>query len=838
MSDAMQAGAIFGQALGLYRLGQLDTAELLCRKVLEFEPQHADALHVLGVVALKNGRAASGAELIRRSLEINPGQPHVHCSLGHAFRDLRHPSEALASYRRALQLEPKFAGASFSAGNALMDLGRAEEALECYDRALTLQRNYPDAHLNRGNALLSLGRFEEALSSYQSALALQPQMTLALGNCASALSKLQRYEEALGLYERLAALQPDDVDVLIDRAMTLYALERYAEAIASLNAALLQRPEALGARFCRANAHHKLKQFERALADYDSLLQHDGSLAEVHCNRGLTLLELERPTDALASFATALRLKPEFVEAADGQGAALRQLNRADEALASFELARSLAPSSPDILYRVAVTLRQLERHEEAAAAFGSVLRLAPHYDYALGSLLHERLQVCDWSEYPDLTARVNEAVLAGQSACLPGGYLSVSDSAAAQLQCSRTFAADKHPAAAVAAAAAVPRDDHKRICVAYVSGDFRAHPVTHLLAGVFEHHDRERFETIAISLKPADANPIGKRLRAAFTQFIDVSRRSDRDVISLMRELEVDIAVDLMGLTSGSRPTLFTPRPAPVQVNFLGYPGTLGAPCYDYIIADRRVIPETHRVFYQEEVVYLPHCFQPNDATRRIAERTPTRAACGLPEHGFVFCCFNRHYKIAPTLFDVWMRLLRSIAGSVLWLAAGGETATRNLRRAAAERGVAPERLVFAARLPNVADHLARYRLADLFLDTLPYNAHTTASDALWAGVPLLTCRGDAFAARVSASLLEAVGCPELITSDLHEYEALAQRIAALPTLSGALRARLAEARLATPLFDTARYSRDLESAYCQMWERWRRGEKPQHFSVHRAAE
>jgi len=824
--------AIFGQALGLFNLGQLDTVELLCRKIIEFEPHHPDALHVLGVVALRKGRAQSGAELIRKSLDANPAQPHVHCSLGHALRDLQQPNDALASYRRALQLEPKFAGALFSEGNALMDLGRAEEALDSYDRALALQQNYPDAHLNRGNALLSLGRLEEALASYSQALALQPDMTMALGNFASVLWKLQRHEEALSVYDRLVALRPDDADVHSDRGILLCALERHEGAVECLNTVLLRRPEAAEARFARANALLNLREFERALADYDFLLQRHPGLAEAHCNRGLSLLALGRPADALSSFSTALHLKPEFVEAADGQGTALRQLNRPAEALAAFELARRLRPYSPDILYRCAVTLRQLERHEEAAAAFASVLRLAPQYDYALGSLLHERLQVCDWTEYPGLVTAVNEAVLAGRRACLPGIYLSVSDFAPAQLQCARTYAADKHPVVPVAPSSAMPRYSHNRICVAYVSGDFREHPVSHLLAGVFEHHDRERFETIAISLKPEDTSLLGRRVKAAFMQFIDVSAASDREVISLMRELEVDIAVDLMGLTSGCRPTLFTPRPAPVQVNFLGHPGTLGSPCYDYILADRHVLPETDRGHYEEKVVYLPHCFQPNDA-RRSAERTPTRAECGLPERGFVFCCFNSHYKIGPMVFDVWMRLLQAVEGSVLWLSSGGETAPGNLRRAAAERGIAPERLVFEARLPDVADHLARYRLADLFLDTLPFNAHTTASDALWAGVPLLSCRGGAFAARVSASLLNAVGCPDLIADSLQEYEALAWKIASTPALASELRSRLISARQMTPLFDTARYCRHLESAYLTMWQRCQRGEPPEHFSV-----
>jgi protein O-GlcNAc transferase len=825
--------AIFGQAVSFFNVGQIDTAEALCRRLIQLEPSHCDALHVLGIVALKKGQAANGAEFICRALEIDSTRPHVHCSLGNAFRDMQRPADALASYRRALELAPHFFGAWYGEGNALTDLGRPDEALASYDRALHFHPDHPESHQNRGNVLLSLGRLDEALGSYQRALALRPTAVSVLSNCADVLRKLGRREEALAVYDQLLAAQPGDAEVLINRALVLYELERFEETITGLDSALVRRPDSAAARYTRANAWLCLNQFTQALADYDVLLQVEPTLAEAHCNRGSSLLGLERHGEALESFEAALRLKPELVTAADGQGSSLRALHRYEEALAAFEYALSLAPSSSDIRYRRAVALRHLLRHEDAASAFADVLRVAPQYDYALGNLLHERLQICDWSGYEELVASVSQSVLEGKRACLPGPFLSASDSAPAQLQCSRTYFADKHPAQQPLKSGPIVPDGHDRIRVAYVSADFREHPVSHLLAGVLEQHDRRRFDTLAISLTLPDESLIGKRVRSAFTQFVDVSQSSDREVLALLRELEVDIAVDLTGLTSGSRPGLFAVRPAPVQVNFLGYPGTLGAACYDYIVADRIVIPESDRSFYDEKVIYLPHCFQPNDTSRPSTDRVPTRAECALPDRGFVFCCFNTHYKISPRLFDVWMRLLGNTEGSVLWLAAGDETVTRNLRREAAARGVAPERLVFAPRLPEQADHLARYQLADLFLDTLPFNAHTTASDVLWAGLPLLTCRGSSYAARVSASLLTAMGCPELITSNLEDYEACAEKIAKTPAFLDELRSRLASNRLTTPLFDTQRYCRDLESAYVTMYERCKRGEAPQSFTV-----
>jgi protein O-GlcNAc transferase len=828
---ANSVAATFGQAATLFQRGQLDAAEILCQQIIQVQPVHPDALHVLGLVALRKGHTEGAIALIRKSLDAAPEQPHVLCSLGHAFRDLQRPEDALASYRKALQIAPDFAGAWCSEGNALIDLHQHQDALRSFDRALALQPDYPEAHQDRGNALLNLGRPEQALESYQRALALQPELDVALNNCAYVLRQLGRTDEALKMYGRLGTLHPEDPEPLVSRGTLLLELDRYAEAIETFDGVLRTQPDNLLARVGRANACLTLRQFDRALADYGAALQLNPSRADVQCSRGYCLLGLGHDEEALASFEAALTLKPDLARAADGRGIALRGLKRFDEALAAFEQALRLSPHSIDILYRRAVLLRQLKRHEEAASAFMQVVALKPDYDYALGNLLHERLQVCDWTGYGELVATAEQSVRGGSRVCLPGVFLSASDSAAAQLDCARSFVADKHPP--LRGPAVFTRYQHEKIRVAYVSGDFREHPVAHLLTGVLEKHDRRRFDTIGISLRRADHSQIGERVRNAFDQFIDVSSSSDQEVSALLRELEVDIAVDLMGYTGGSRPGLFTPRPAPVQVNFLGFPGTLGTASYDYIIADRWVIPDADANFYTEKVVHLPHSFQPNDDKRRKTESVPLRAENGLPERAFVFCCFNGHYKITPEMFDIWMSLLRSVEDSVLWLADSGDMAARNLRRVASQRGVDTGRIVFASRAPELADHLARYTLADLFLDTLPFNAHSTASDALWAGVPLLTCLGNSFASRVAASLLSAMGCPELITRSPEEYAALALRLATTPEQLRELRTKLNANRLTSPLFETALYCRHLETAYTTMWERSQRGEPPQHLSV-----
>jgi protein O-GlcNAc transferase len=408
---------------------------------------------------------------------------------------------------------------------------------------------------------------------------------------------------------------------------------------------------------------------------------------------------------------------------------------------------------------------------------------------------------------------------------------LAISASPAVQLRAAEIFTADQCPPAE----RSIWRGEiyrHDRIRIAYLSADFQNHPTAYLAAGWFEAHDRSRFETIAVSFGPDTNDDMRQRLRGVFERFIDAQSLTNRQIAERLRALEIDIAVDLKGYTTNSRAGIFALRPAPIQVGYLGYPGTMAASYMDYILADEVVIPSDHAPFYTEKIVWLPGTYQVNDRARRISDQTPSRAELSLPDEGFVFCCFNNSYKIRPAIFDIWMRLLRQVEGSVLWLFEENGSAAQNLRLEAERRGVAPERLVFAPHVP-AAEHLARHRHADLTLDTLPYNAHTTASDSLWAGVPVLTCLGTTFAGRVAASLLKAIGLPELITTSLEDYEALALRIAREPDLRAALKQKLARNRDTFPLFDTARFTRHTEAAYTTMWERHQRGEPPQSFAV-----
>jgi predicted O-linked N-acetylglucosamine transferase (SPINDLY family) len=717
-------------------------------------------------------------------------------SQGMAFHRADLLPEAEQLYRRVLQVYPQHFDSLHLLGVIAYQRGEYADAVRQIDVALKLKPDVADAYNNRGNALKKLGRHEEALASYNQAIALKPDDAASFNNRGSVYKDLKRFAEAAADFDNAIVLKPDFAEAFNNRGNALWEMKRFEEALANYDRAIALKPDNADAFNNRGNALKDLGRLEEALASYDRASKLKPDYAQAFYNRGTTLFELRRVEDALPDLNKAIELKPDYAAAFSNRG----------------------------------FTLGGLKRFDEAAMSFGAALALEPEMDYVAGARLHAKMHACDWTNFEEECTRVTAAVARGAAASPPLPLLALPATAEIQFKCARSYASDRYPAAATPAWRG-ERYSHQRIRIAYLSSDLRNHPVAFLTAGLFECHDRTRFETIAISYKSDAA--VANRERAAFDRLVNAQALSDLDVAKLVRELEVDIAVDLNGFTEGSRPQVFARRPAPVQVNYLGYAGTLGQIYWDYILADRFVIPEEGRGDYAEQVVYLPDTFMVTDGSRKISAHTPSREEAGLPDRGLVFCCFNNTFKITPNIFDVWMRLLREVEGSVLWLLAANTDAPNNLRREAKARGVAADRLIFAPRVELSEDYLARIRLADLFLDTLYYNAHATASDALWAGVPILTCSGTTFAGRVAGSLLRTVGLPELITPSLPDYEALALKLARDPVLLGSLRRKLADHREIYPLFDTERCTRHIEAAYTTMWERSQRGEPPQSFAV-----
>jgi protein O-GlcNAc transferase len=675
------------------------------------------------------------------------------------------------------------------------------------------------------------GNLAEAERLCRMVLGARPDHFDALHLSGTIAARRQRFEEADRLLSQALAVNQGSAEAHSNYGNVQRARGQLVDALASYERAIAIKPAFVEALNNRGGVLKDLERFDEALATYDTALALKPDLAVLHFNRGVVLSALKRHEEALESYDVALALNKDFVEAYNNRGTALAGLKRHEQALASYDRALTLKPGFAEARQNRGAALSYLGRHEAAGKDLEQALRLDPNLPFARGTLLHSRMHECDWRGYDRESNQVITDVRAGKRAIQPFMFLAISDSPEDQLTCSRTWVREQCPPSADSTWTG-GRYRHDRIRLAYVSAHFRDHAMGQLMAGLFERHDRNRFETIAVSLGRDDRSAMRSRLRGAFEKFVDAERLSDREVVELMRDMEVDIAVDRTGFTTGERPGIFAMRAAPIQVNYLAYPGTMGADFIDYLIADETIIPRGQQGSYAEKIVYLPDCYQVNDAGRRIAERCPTRSEAGLPERGFVFCSFNNHYKITPRLFDIWMSLLRQVDKSVLWLLDGTATMRRNLWREAATRGIDPQRLVFAPRIA-IGDHLARHRLADLFLDSLPCNAHTTASDALWAGLPVLTRPGTTFAGRVAASLLGAIGLPELVTSSLDEYQALALRLAKEPATLEEIRQKLAHNRAVASLFDTDRFRRHIEGAYVEMWERSQRGESPDSFEV-----
>jgi predicted O-linked N-acetylglucosamine transferase (SPINDLY family) len=704
-------------------------------------------------------------------------------------------AEAEPLYLQSLAADKDCYPALHLMGLIRLQQGRAAEALPFIERALRLQPRAPETLANYGIALEGVGRQEEALQALKSVVALTPSDSRAWSNRGALLSKLHRNEEALADFDRAIALDPASEASWNNRSLLLVALGRPEEALESCDRLLRLRPDDV----------------------------------EAHNHRGLALKAMGRTGDALAEFERVLQLMPDHAGAWVNRANVLKALGEIDPALESYARALALQPGMPEALSSRANCLWTSK--SELAGAIADLERLVairPDYPYARGDLLHLKMHAGDWRDLARERAALDEGVRSGKRLVEPFIYQGLSSSPADLLASAQNYVRDKYPPLA---AASRRRRREGRIRLGYLCGEFRAQATMYLAAGLFEQHDRARFEVVGFDNSREDGSATRRRVIAAFDKFVPIQSLSDREAARLIAAEEIDILVNLNGYFGALRMGVFAHRPAPLQVNYLGFPGTLGANYIDYILADAEVIPAGEEHCYREKVVRLPRSYQINDGARSPPEPT-TRAAHGLKETDFVFCHFNYSYKITPEMFARWLRLLENVPASVLWLLESNALFAANLRGQSARAGLDPARLVFAPEMENTA-HVSRLALGDLFLDSLPYNAHTTASDALWAGLPLVTCRGKAFAGRVAASLLHAAGLPELITDNLDDYESLVLRLARDRALLQSYRARLTRGSVPLPLFDTVRTTRQIEAAYEEMMARWRRELMPAGFSV-----
>jgi predicted O-linked N-acetylglucosamine transferase (SPINDLY family) len=778
----------------------------------------------------QQGRESEAEPLYLKILAVSPHDLTASCMLGAIRFHQQRPEEATALFDAALKAHPAVAGPWMFYGQLLQAAFRLDRALDCFDQVLRLDPNNLEALIGRGATLRNLGRFADAVKSFDAALALNPNHFDAWLNRGSALRDQGQFELALQSFDKAIAIAPNAA-AFNNRGNALRDLKRFDEALASFDGALALDPANRLLRLNRTLVLLGMSRFDEALTASGQLLKEQADDPRLHHNHGKALEGLLRLEEALESQKRAIALASQFAEAHFACGELLTKMARHEEALESYDRALSIAPDFPDALYNRG-NLLWLKFHRLGAARkdLEKAFRLDPERPYLKGDLVQLNVELCDWNRLADNVDGLTKGIRQGHRIVRPTIYQALSSSPADLQRASMIYAQDRFPAQTPLVRGHARRPG--KIRLGYLGGEFREHAMALLMVGLYEHHDRSKFEVIAFDVGWNDGSPLRKRLEASFDKWVDLSHLTDRQRAERIRDEDIDILVNIIGYFQSEPMGVFAYRPAPVQVSFLGYPATLGAHYIDYLIADRIVIPEEEQRFYTEKIVYLPDTYWANDSKRLIADTVPSRSNCGLPDQGFVFCNFNHIYKLTPDTFALWMGILKATGNSVLWMLESNDEFAPRLRSEAEKLGVAGERLIFAPPVPP-AEHLARIKLADLSLDSLPYNAHTTACDCLWVGVPILTLRGSTFPGRVAASLLEAMGLPELIRENPADYREAAQKLAGDAATLESIRRKLWQNRLTTPLFDTARFCRHIEAAYEAMSERSQRGEAPHGFSV-----
>lgn len=737
--------------------------------------------------------------------------------------------EAREALRPVLSAAPAHAEALHLAGMVELLDGSPATAVPLLRRCVEAAPGVAFAWSNLGVALTAMGDCSNALECFQRTLELEPRNAAAMKNMGIALRRLRRFDDAMGSFRRAAQREPNDPELHREVGDLLVDMGRPAEALSRYDRALATNPTDPIAHHNRGFAAWRAGDAQRAERDLRRAIELDPRFARAHNTLGAVLVDLGRAEEGERAQARAIAIEPGNAAFHNEHGLALEALGLREEAIAAYDRALELEPGYTRVLENRGAAKYEAKRYDEAMADYERAAALAPG-EYC-GNLLHLRMDLCDWRDFDSLVADLARGDSRDWSAArlFPAYFVGLGP--AAQRAVAERFSADLLRTAP-ARPWTGPARRSARLRVGYFSADMREHPVGHVLAPLIERHDPARIEAVALSFGPGTTDPVRARLEGAFHRFIDVRGDSAAAIAARARELELDIAVDLMGHTKGARPAIFAHRAAPVQAQYLGLPGTMGAPFIDYLVADETVVPAASVAHYTEKLAWVRGVALVGDPGRAIAAR-PSRAQAGLPETGTVFSCFCKHTKITPDAFSSWMRILAAVEGSVLWLGRAGETPMRNLRSEAARRGIDPGRLVFAPRVEHIADHLARIAVADLFLDTFHYTGHVTTSDALFAGLPVVTILGEAFPARVSASLLLAVGLPQLVVRSSQEYEALAIALARDPARLDEYRKRLAHARVASAAFDPSRLARDLEDLYERMAARQRAGLAPDHIRL-----
>ena len=822
--------------LSLQRFGQLSLNKELddpiksYQRSIEIDPSYAEAHNNLGNVFQDLGRLDEALECFEKALIINPDYVEAHYSLGVVLFDLGQFDDAAQSYKKAIELNPNFAQAHNNLGNTFAEQGQLNDAIQSYQKALELNPSYSEAYNSLGNIFMEQGQIDDAVISYKKALEINPNYPALHNNLGNAYKQLGQPQDALDSYSKGLTYNPDYIDLLNNIGVILNDLGRFDEAVKNYKRAIAIKPDYAEAYNNLGVTYNKLGQLEEAVDAYEEALNIDPEYADAHNNLGVVLKKLGQLDEAINSYQRAIAINPVDADTFNNLGIVFDEKEQLDDAIQSYRKSVSIQPDLAEAYNNLGHTLCKLHRYQEAVVSYEKVFDIKPNLDYIVGNILNTKMNCNNWDGLTDLLVDAQKRIINNEKVIEPFNLMGLIDDPALQIKAQRLRISGDHPKSRI-----LPDIDqypkHPKIRIGYFSADFREHPVGYLTAELYELHDRNHFEVHAFSFGPDTKDEMNLRIKAGVDHFHDVKKMSHKEMALLVRSLEIDIAVDLGGFTHDARTDVFAMSAAPIQLSYIGYLGTMGADYYDYLIADPVMIPKESQKYYAEKIVYLPS-FQVNDSTDLPPEITLTRKDVGLPEEGFVFCCFNNTYKFTPTIFDSWARILKQVENSVLIVYANNETSKVNLSEEIKHRGVDPSRLIFGDSLPK-PKYLARYRTADLFLDTHPYNAGTTASDALKMGLPIVTMMGQSFNSREAASILTSMNLPELITNSLEEYEALAIELATNPEKMQAIKDKLASNLSTAPLYNTKLFVKNLESAYTTMYERHHEGLDPDHIYV-----
>ena len=824
------AKAHFNLAGSYQDLGQLDSAVKSYKKTLEIDSYYAEAHNNLGSVFKELKKNDDAVQSYEKALAINPGYVEAQYSLGLMLQEIGQFEAAIKYYEMVLANKPDFADAYNNLGIAYLDLDQLDEAVKNYNLAINLRPDFVEAINNLGIAFYKLNQLEDAMNCYEKVLKLNPSFADAHNNIGIVLIDLGQLNEAIKSYQSAIMLNPDFADAYNNLGIAYLDLDQLDEAVKNYNLAINLRPDFVEAINNLGIAHYKLGQLDEALKFYERALTFNPDFSDAHNNIGVVLLDLGQADESVKSCKLALKLNPEHLEANNNLGNAFKKLLQKHDAIKFYERAIAIKPDYVNAYANLASVMIDLKRLDEALEIYESAIIKNANLDFILGQLLHTKMYLSIWNNLPNELNEVRKRINNNEKVLSPFALLALIDDPQLQRKNAEICANDL-PLISNHLPLINHYPKHERIRIGYFSADFRDHPVSSLIVELFELHDRNQFEIYAFSYGLDTKDEMNLRIKAGVDHFYDTFKMSYVDIVKLSRSFEIDIAVDLGGFTADSRTEIFAMSAAPIQISYIGYLGTMGASYYDYLVADQITIPKKNQKYYSEKIAYLPS-YQVNNSKQEIPDTLFSRKDLNLPETGFIFCCFNNSYKITPATFDSWARILKKVVGSVLLVYAGNDSAKINLRKEIVTRGIDSNRLIFGKRLAK-SEYLARYKVADLFLDTLPFNAATTASDALRMGLPVLTCLGNSFASRMGASLLSSVNLPELITTTQEEYESFAIELALDTEKFKIIKDKLVSNLPSAPLYNTSLFTKHLESSYSAMYENHHQGLDPDHIYI-----